>query len=96
MIYVRDIQPDGGWRDVFLADTTRPEQTTVYFAREGRIRLDEEKRIVQLELRDGTSHTTHARPARRVRRERVRHDVDHQLDPETDLPRPPAKGRTAR
>ena len=32
----------------------------MYFAREGRIRLDREKQLVQLELHDGTSHTTHA------------------------------------
>ena len=36
VLYVRDMPPGGGWRDVFLADTTQPEQTTVYFAREGR------------------------------------------------------------
>src|SRR6476660_572240 len=59
VIYVRDLPQGGGWRDVFLADTSRPGETSVYFASEGRIRLDEAHRIVQLELRDGTSHTTH-------------------------------------
>ena len=59
VIYVRELPPEGGWRDVFVADTSRPTETTVYFAREGRIRLDREKRLVQLELLDGTSHTTH-------------------------------------
>ena len=34
------LPPGGGWRDVFLADTTRPDQTTVYFAREGRLAID--------------------------------------------------------
>jgi lipopolysaccharide export system permease protein len=59
VIYVRELPPEGGWRDVFVADTSRPTETTVYFAREGRIRLDKEKRLVQLELLHGTSHTTH-------------------------------------
>src|SRR5215212_3103724 len=59
IIYVRDIAQTGGWREVFLADTSRPGETTVYFAREGQIRLDPQNRIVQLELREVTSHTTH-------------------------------------
>ena len=60
VIYVRELPPEGGWRDVFVADTARPTETTVYFARQGRIRLDEKKKLVQLELLNGTSHTTHA------------------------------------
>ena len=48
----------GGWRDVFLADTSQPGQTTVYFAKEGRLRVDREKKLVELELTDGTWHTT--------------------------------------
>src|SRR3954453_21851530 len=60
VIYVRDLPAGGGWRDVFLADTSRPNETTVYFAREGRIRLDRPNRVVQLELRDVTVHTTPA------------------------------------
>src|SRR6476660_8703618 len=59
VIYVRELPPEGGWRDVFVADTARPTETTVYFARQGRIRLDEKKKLVQLELLNGTSHTTH-------------------------------------
>jgi len=59
VIYVRELPPEGGWRDVFVADTARPNETTVYFARQGRIRLDEKKKLVQLELLNGTSHTTH-------------------------------------
>src|SRR6476469_6769813 len=39
VIYVRDLPAAGGWKDVFLADTSRPGETTVYFARDGRIRL---------------------------------------------------------
>src|SRR5262245_32236128 len=60
VIYVRELPPEGGWRDVFVADTARPSETTVYFAKQGRIRLDEKKKLVQLELLQGTSHTTHS------------------------------------
>ena len=58
VIYVRDLPAGGGWRDVFLGDQSEAGYTTVYFAREGRIRLDREKKLVQLELIDGTSHRT--------------------------------------
>jgi LPS export ABC transporter permease LptF/LPS export ABC transporter permease LptG len=58
VIYVRDLPAGGGWRDVFLGDQSEAGYSTVYFAREGRIRLDREKKVVQLELIDGTSHRT--------------------------------------
>ncbi len=60
IIYVRELPPEGGWRDVFLADTSKPAETTVFFARAGHIRMDRAKRIVQLELEDGSGYTTHA------------------------------------
>jgi LPS export ABC transporter permease LptF/LPS export ABC transporter permease LptG len=56
-IYARDVVP-GGWRDVFLADSSQPGETTVYFAKEGRLRVEREKRLVALELTRGTWHTT--------------------------------------
>src|SRR5262245_3012226 len=59
VIYVRELPPEGGWKDVFVADTARGNETTVYFAKQGRIRLDQKKKLVQLELLHGTSHTTH-------------------------------------
>ena len=91
VIYVRDLPPDGGWRDVFLADTSRPDQTTVYFAHEGRILIDRDKQVVQLQLIDGTSHTTSgARPEEYERQEFERISII--LDPTTVFRRPPPKG----
>jgi LPS export ABC transporter permease LptG/LPS export ABC transporter permease LptF len=58
VLYVRDQGAGGGWKDVFLADATRPDETTVYFASEGRLLVDRGKRTVQLALTNGTSHTT--------------------------------------
>ena len=58
VIYVQDVLPGGGWRDVFLADTTRADYTTVYFAKEGRILVDHDKQLVYLVLTNATSHTT--------------------------------------
>lgn len=57
-LYVRDVVPSGGWREVFLGDTTRPDETTVYLAKEGRLVIDRDKRTVVVELKNGTRHTT--------------------------------------
>src|SRR5262245_43948568 len=58
VLYVRDVPPSGGWRDVFLADATRSGETTAYFAREGRLIVDRQKQRVELLLAQGTRHTT--------------------------------------
>jgi lipopolysaccharide export system permease protein len=59
VVYARDVIPGGGgWRDVFLADSSRPEQTDVYFASRGRLVIDRDKRTVQLLLEKGTRHAT--------------------------------------
>jgi lipopolysaccharide export LptBFGC system permease protein LptF len=91
VIYVRSLPPGGGWKDVFLSDTSRGDQTTVYFAKEGRIRLDREKRLVQLYLLDGTSHTTYLSKPEAYEGAAF-DEIAITLDPETVFPRPPAKG----
>jgi LPS export ABC transporter permease LptG/LPS export ABC transporter permease LptF len=86
VLYIQDRLPDGGWRDVFLADATRPDQTTVYFAKEGRLLIDRAKQTVQLSLTHATRHTTFsARPD-----EYEGSDLDRvllNLEPETVFPR---------
>lgn len=90
-IYVRELPREGGWRDVFLADTSDPTRTTVYFAREGRIRLDQAKRLVQLELLNGTSHTTHADKPDDYEQAAFQSSYIT-LDPDTVFKRPPSRG----
>ena len=46
----------GGWKDVLVADTTRPEPIEVIMAARGRLVLDREKRRVDLVLSDGTRY----------------------------------------
>ncbi len=58
IVYVRDIDAGGGWKDVLVADTTRPEQVEVTMAARGRLFLDREKRRVDLVLGDGTRYLT--------------------------------------
>ncbi len=59
VLYVRDIQPITGWRDVFLADATQPDRTVTYLARQGRLVIDRDKKTVELLLENGTSHVTY-------------------------------------
>ena len=90
-IYVRDMPAEGGWKDVFLADTSRPGETTVYFAKQGQIRLDSAKRIVQLELVDVTSHTTRSDGGENYQANIVGSTLIS-LDPDTVFKRPLPKG----
>jgi LPS export ABC transporter permease LptG/LPS export ABC transporter permease LptF len=90
VIYVRDVPETGGWRDVFFADA-HAGTVSVYFAREGRIALDRDARLVQLQLIDGTSHTTNVGSPDAYESARFER-LTVSLDPETVFPRPPARG----
>ena len=91
VIYVQDVLTAGGWRDVFVSDTTKADQTTVYFAKEGRIQVDRENRRVFLQLISGTSHTTFGSKPEA-------HDggsfemTTIRLDPDVIFKPPPARG----
>ena len=91
IIYVSDLPATGGWRHVFVADASRAGETTTYFAREGRIRLDEQARVVQLELTDGTAHVTRAANPDAYEATTFSRFV-LTLDPNTVFRKPPAKG----
>ena len=90
VIYVRDMPPGGGWRDVFVADS-HAGTTTVYFAREGRVVLDHGKRLVQIQLKNGTSHTTTLGNRESYQSTQFESSVIN-LDPLSVFPPPPAKG----
>jgi LPS export ABC transporter permease LptF len=94
VIYVRDVVPNDGWRDVFLADSTHPDQTTVFLARKGRLIVNRDKRVVMLEMTDGTRHTVKtARPEEYEGATFGSLLLD--LDADSVFPRtPPAKGVT--
>jgi lipopolysaccharide export system permease protein len=91
VLYVRDLPADGGWRDVFLADMSKPGEITVYFARVGHLLVDSVKRTVVVELLDGTSHRTQvADPAVHEDNEFPRLFVN--MDAESVFPRTISKG----
>lgn len=58
VLYVRDMVPGEGWREVFVADTTDPERTKVTLAARGRLLLAQEQRRVDLVLGQGAQYLT--------------------------------------
>ena len=64
VLYTRDIDRTGAWHEVFLADATKTDQTTVYVASRGRLNIDRDKKAVTLSLESGSWHTTYtSKPA---------------------------------
>ena len=57
VLYVREMGDDHVMRDVFFTDTSKPGASTVYFAREGRVIVDRQNKLVQLQLAHGNQHT---------------------------------------
>ena len=56
VLYVRDVPSEGGWDDVFLADTRQSDQPDIYIARRGRMVTDRDQRRVEVLLENATSH----------------------------------------
>jgi LPS export ABC transporter permease LptG/LPS export ABC transporter permease LptF len=58
VLYSRDVAPGGGWKDVLVADTSTPGETTISMAARGRLVLIPDERRVDLVLTDGTQYMT--------------------------------------
>ncbi len=56
VIFVQDITPEMGWRNIFVYFATPPDEPKVILAREGRLNFYPEERRAALELRDGMIH----------------------------------------
>ena len=56
-LYIRDVAPDGTWKDVLVANTSRPEQTEITLAESGQLVLDREARSVTLVLNNGVRYS---------------------------------------
>ena len=59
-LYIRDVGPDGSWKDVLVANTARPEETEITLAESGRLVLDREARKVTLVLNNGVRYSVAA------------------------------------
>ncbi|MBK5296404.1 MAG: LptF/LptG family permease, partial [Vicinamibacteria bacterium] len=56
VLYVGDVPAGGGWRECFLADTSKPDQPTVFTAETCRLAIDRDKRTVDMVLTKGSRH----------------------------------------
>jgi LPS export ABC transporter permease LptG/LPS export ABC transporter permease LptF len=85
VLYARDIPPaGGGWKDVMVAETGRPDAMTVmYLAARGRLILDREKQTVTLVLEDGTRYSRRGDRAQSMETYRFPTSLMVQLDPKT-------------
>ena len=57
VIFVQDITPEMGWRNIFVYFATPPEEPKIVLAREGRLNFYPEERRAALELEDGMIHS---------------------------------------
>jgi LPS export ABC transporter permease LptG/LPS export ABC transporter permease LptF len=84
VLYVRDIpKAGGGWKDVMVAETNRPDGTTVVFmADRGRLLLDRVKQTVDLQLEAGVRYSTRGTDAKAIETYQFK-DIIVSLDPKT-------------
>ncbi len=84
VLYTRDVVPGGGgWKDVLVADTAKPEATVLYMARRGRLILDRQKQTVDLVLEDGTRYSSRGADGKQVETYRFPKELVVQLDPKS-------------
>ncbi|HXG57165.1 MAG TPA: LptF/LptG family permease [Vicinamibacterales bacterium] len=58
VLYARDDAPQGGWRDVMVADTRKPGSSDVFFAGHGDLSIDRPNQRVDLILSEGRRYST--------------------------------------
>ena len=85
VLYVRDIpKTGGGWKDVMVAETNRPDGTTaVYLANRGRLALDRVKQTVDLVLEDGVRYSSRGLDGKAIETYRFPKDLIVRLDPKS-------------
>ena len=88
VLYTRDVPQAGGWNDVLVADTHKPDEPVVYLARRGRLALDRTKQTVDLVLADGNRYSNRGVGGREVETYRFPGELIVSLDPKTVFTRP--------
>jgi LPS export ABC transporter permease LptF/LPS export ABC transporter permease LptG len=92
VLYVREVPPGGGWKDVLAADTKNAAAPVIYVAQRGRMVVDRRARTIQMVLEDGAQHTTKTADPTVYEIARFKQLVVS-LDPESVFPRTgPAPG----
>jgi LPS export ABC transporter permease LptG/LPS export ABC transporter permease LptF len=89
-LYVRELPPTGGWKDVFLVTGGQGQPEAVHVAKRGRVLIDRAQRRVEIVLEEGVTHTVGE--ADNYRPTTWRQTI-LSVDPETIFPKAgPAKG----
>lgn len=97
VLYVLDMPPAGGWGRVFIGDTSQPGRPQIQMARQGRLVIDRDKRVVDIVLTDGHRYAPGAPgtpdeatydTSRFQPREGVAGSLVHRLDPNSVFPNP--------
>ena len=85
ILYVRDIpKTGGGWKDVVVAETNRPDGTTTLFmADRGRLQLDRVKQTVHLVLEDGVRYSSRGLDGKAIETYRFKDPLIVKLDPQS-------------
>lgn len=84
ILYARDVPPGGGgWKDVLVADTSKPEAPVLYLAKRGRLILDRQKQTVDMVLEDGTRYSKRGADGRQVETYQFLGSIVVTLDPRT-------------
>ena len=84
VLYIRDLPATGGWRDVMVAETNKPNgRTDVFMANRGRLLLDREKQTVDLLLEDGVRYSTGGADGKAIETYRFPKELLVKLDPKT-------------
>lgn len=97
VLYILDMPPAGGWGRVFIGDTSQHGRPQIQMARQGRLVIDKEKRLVDIVLTDGyryapgppgTPNEAMYDTSRFEPRAGVAGSLVHRLDPDSVFPNP--------
>src|SRR5688572_10658481 len=97
VLYILDMPPAGGWGRVFIGDTSQTGRPQIQMARQGRLVIDKEKRLVDIVLTDGyryapgppgTPNEAMYDTSRFQPRAGVAGSLVHKLDPNSVFPNP--------
>jgi lipopolysaccharide export system permease protein len=87
VLYARDIPPGGGWHDVLVADTRKPDALQLFMARRGRLVLNRAEQTVVLILEDGTRYSISGPEGKEIDTYRFAEQLYVKLDPQSVFPR---------
>src|SRR2546423_79063 len=90
VLYVRELKDNKDMQDVFFSDTSKIGATAIYFAREGRVIVDRQNKLVQLQLTHGTQHTTRSGDPDAYQGTEFE-QLSLSLDAQTVFPKPPSR-----